>query len=68
MKIEVNGLYSNAEDITVVVNGKCNHAGKYEEDLDYGYASTNRSDWIDIWQNTWVCDKCDWTKLIEVEE
>lgn len=68
MTIEVKAPYSYEEDVTVVVNDECNHAGKYEEELDYGYADRNICDWVDDWHNSWVCDKCEWTEFIEPEE
>ena len=62
------------EEITVQIKDvdgellECNHAGKYQDQLDYGHASYEKCDWVDDWHNSWVCDKCDWTEYIEPEE
>ena len=55
-------------DLSVVVNDECNHAGAYEDELDYGYASYEKCDWVDDWRWSRVCDKCDWSEIIEPEE
>ena len=68
MSITVTAPFSYAEEITVVVNDECNHAGMYEEELDYGYASYEKCDWVDDMRNSWVCDKCDWSEMIEPDE
>jgi len=44
---------------------ECNHAGAEEEELDYGYADSNKCDWVDDWHNSMVCDKCDWSEIIK---
>lgn len=74
--IKVKTTYDHGEDITVQVGytqaGEfvldfCNHAGAVIEEIDYGYASYEKADWVDDFSNSLVCDKCEYTAFIEPE-
>ena len=58
------------DPVTVVVNDECNHAGAYEDELDYGYANANIGDWVDDWHLSRICDRddCDWSEMIESDD
>lgn len=66
MKINVQS-YSYTEPVTLKINDECNHAGAYEQELDYGYPDRYISDWVDDWRLSLVCNRCDWTEIIERE-
>lgn len=68
LTIEIQAERDYGTDISVVVNDECNHAGATEEELDYGYANRYICDWVDDWRWSKVCDKCDWSEIIEPEE
>jgi rubrerythrin len=44
---------------------QCNHANRYKEIVDNGYADSTIGDWRDMWMSCWVCDKCGWVGEIE---
>jgi len=69
MKIGVSYI-PNEQEISVIVDGECNHAGAEEEEVDYGglhHDSVGDLDWFDDLRLALVC-KCGHIQDIEPEE